>query len=366
MARSKTAVATRRPTIPTWWDFDEDGKLGRGRVRARRHAATPQNGRGRSSCSTSTTSSGRSGCTTTCCATSSRARCTVAPTRRSTGGETVRIWQLEPRESKSNAGRSYTDYRVEFPDGPESTQADIFGAPPRARRAAAGGRGAATGGGVPDDDIPFSVSAVEGVRGSSPRTPRCSRCLAGVSRTATGLSQSMGPTRTGGSTGVAGRACPLVRDAVRRLVACRLARPAQLGARRHARRAVAPDRARAGAHSGQQAPTPRQGAACVEKELYAGLLASGVDDAPPGISSGSTRRRPGRELNDDDIQGTSRGPCDCASPNAASRTRQRPSHPPTPLHRDRAVRAAPRPLPARPRRVTGAPRARAKWTGMPA
>ena len=69
-------------------------------------------------------------------------------------GETVRIWQLEPRESQSNAGRSYTNYRVEFPEGPESTQADIFGAPPEASTAA-GGRGAAVGGGLPDDDIPF-------------------------------------------------------------------------------------------------------------------------------------------------------------------------------------------------------------------
>ena len=47
-------------------------------------------------------------------------------------GERVKIRKLEPRESKSNAGRSYTDYRSTFLDGPESSQADILGPPPEA------------------------------------------------------------------------------------------------------------------------------------------------------------------------------------------------------------------------------------------
>ena len=72
-------------------------------------------------------------------------------------GETVRIWQLEPRESQSNAGRSYTDYRVEFPEGPELTQTDIFGAPPEGpSQPLPEAEGTAVGGGVSGDDIPFA------------------------------------------------------------------------------------------------------------------------------------------------------------------------------------------------------------------
>jgi hypothetical protein len=76
------------------------------------------------------------------------------PDRTIHAGETIRIWQLEPRESQSNAGRAYTDYRVEFPDGPELSQADIFGAPPEDPRQEL--EHTAVGGGVPDNDIPFA------------------------------------------------------------------------------------------------------------------------------------------------------------------------------------------------------------------
>jgi hypothetical protein len=71
--------------------------------------------------------------------------------------ETVRIWQLEARESQSNAGRSYTDYRVEFPEGPESTQVDIFGPPPEgSSQPQPETEGTAVGSGVSGDDIPFA------------------------------------------------------------------------------------------------------------------------------------------------------------------------------------------------------------------
>jgi hypothetical protein len=69
-------------------------------------------------------------------------------------GEQVRVWKLEPRESKSNVGRSYTDYRVEFPDGPESTQADLIGPPPETEQQTEAESVAGKGGG-PGDEIPF-------------------------------------------------------------------------------------------------------------------------------------------------------------------------------------------------------------------
>jgi hypothetical protein len=42
-------------------------------------------------------------------------------------GETVHAWRRERRESAN--GRSYVDYRVEFPDGPTPSQMDVFGLP---------------------------------------------------------------------------------------------------------------------------------------------------------------------------------------------------------------------------------------------
>ena len=42
-------------------------------------------------------------------------------------GEQVRIWQLDERES--NAGRTYVDYRVQFPDGPEAAAEGNEGSP---------------------------------------------------------------------------------------------------------------------------------------------------------------------------------------------------------------------------------------------
>jgi hypothetical protein len=73
-------------------------------------------------------------------------------------GERIVIRQLGTKESAS--GREYMNYRVEFPDGPQSSQADILGPPPEpltrqdetpTDRQAAGGSG-------PDDDISFSTS----------------------------------------------------------------------------------------------------------------------------------------------------------------------------------------------------------------
>ncbi len=70
-------------------------------------------------------------------------------------GETIRIHQLEPRESQTNAGRAYTNYRTEFPQGPATTQVDVFGLPPEASPPPEF-EDAAVGGGVLDADIPFA------------------------------------------------------------------------------------------------------------------------------------------------------------------------------------------------------------------
>ena len=150
MTRTKTAPPPEAPEYPRWWDWDEDGLLVEGTfVRA----------------GTGYTQMGQrpfvvlnvEGVDRTVWLHHEVLRNQFArevhrrPDRTIHVGETVRIWQLEPRESMSNAGRSYTDYRVEFPDGPEATQADIFGMPPEAAVVEH-----PSGDGAPvDDDIPY-------------------------------------------------------------------------------------------------------------------------------------------------------------------------------------------------------------------
>ena len=153
MTTPKTTPPPEAPEFPSWWDWDEDGKSIEGTfVRA----------------GTGYTQMGPrpfvvldvGGTERTVWMHHEVLRSVFArevhrrPDKMIHRGEVVRIWQLEPRESQSNQGRSYTDYRAEFPEGPESTQADIFGAPPEASPEPQPETGA-VGGGVPDDGVPF-------------------------------------------------------------------------------------------------------------------------------------------------------------------------------------------------------------------
>lgn len=71
-------------------------------------------------------------------------------------GENVRIRQLEERESKSNVGRSYKNYRTDFLDGPVLAQTDIIGPPPEpTSEPQTEVESTATNGGGAADDIPF-------------------------------------------------------------------------------------------------------------------------------------------------------------------------------------------------------------------
>jgi hypothetical protein len=147
MPRTKTTAPPEVSDYPSWWDWEEDGKLVEGAfVRA----------------GTGYTVNGTrpfvvldvEGTERTIWLHHEVLRNQFArevqrrPDRTIPAGEWVRIRQLEPRESQTNAGRSYTNYRTDFPEGPEATQADIFGTPPEAS--------APEQPEVPvDDDVPF-------------------------------------------------------------------------------------------------------------------------------------------------------------------------------------------------------------------
>lgn len=79
------------------------------------------------------------------------------PNKQITVGERIEIWCLGEREGDN--GRTYTNYRASFPDGPQDSQADIFGLPPELANqfesAPSTEPGTSGGGGVVDDDIPF-------------------------------------------------------------------------------------------------------------------------------------------------------------------------------------------------------------------
>jgi hypothetical protein len=53
------------------------------------------------------------------------------PSRQIEVGERIEVWRLGERASASS-DRRYVNFRVEFPDGPQATQADVFGLPPEA------------------------------------------------------------------------------------------------------------------------------------------------------------------------------------------------------------------------------------------
>jgi hypothetical protein len=67
-------------------------------------------------------------------------------------GERVEIRQLGTRDSAS--GREYMNYRGEFPDAPQSSQADILGPPPEPPAKQDDGSGDRAEVDL-DDDIPF-------------------------------------------------------------------------------------------------------------------------------------------------------------------------------------------------------------------
>ena len=69
-------------------------------------------------------------------------------------GETIRIWQLEPRESQSNAG-ARTGLPGRVPRGSRADPDRHLGPPPEASQPQPEAEGA-RGGGMPDDDIPFA------------------------------------------------------------------------------------------------------------------------------------------------------------------------------------------------------------------
>jgi hypothetical protein len=83
MTTPKTAPPPEAPEYPAWWSFDEDGKAIEGTF-VRAGSGYTQNGPRPFVVLDVDVSSAPSGCTTTCFATSSRARYTVVPTRRST------------------------------------------------------------------------------------------------------------------------------------------------------------------------------------------------------------------------------------------------------------------------------------------
>jgi hypothetical protein len=71
-------------------------------------------------------------------------------------GERIEVRQLGTKESGS--GREYMNYRAEFPDGPQSSQADILGPPsePLAQQDdTPADVSASNGSSKPDDDVPF-------------------------------------------------------------------------------------------------------------------------------------------------------------------------------------------------------------------
>jgi hypothetical protein len=77
------------------------------------------------------------------------------PDKRFNVGEQIVIAQLGMRDSKAG-GKMYMNYQVEFPDGPEVSQVDVFGPPPDQRQQQQDGPAESTSGGNGfDDDIPF-------------------------------------------------------------------------------------------------------------------------------------------------------------------------------------------------------------------
>jgi hypothetical protein len=151
MTTPKTAPPPEAPEYPAWWSFDEDGKAIEGTF-VRAGSGYTQNGPRPFVVLDVDVSSAPSVLHHDVLRNQFAREVHRRPDKTIHRGETIRIWQLEPRESQSNAGRAYTDYRTEFPEGPESTQADIFGAPPEASPQP---ETQAVGGGVPDNDIPF-------------------------------------------------------------------------------------------------------------------------------------------------------------------------------------------------------------------
>jgi hypothetical protein len=77
------------------------------------------------------------------------------PSKRIEVGELIQVRRLGEREGGN--GRTYTNYRVEFPDGPEVSQVDVFGLPPElaGQTAEPADEPTGEGQGGPDDDVPF-------------------------------------------------------------------------------------------------------------------------------------------------------------------------------------------------------------------